>query len=36
MVPFHVAMGAGGFPATRIALGFDMGSLGMDGYLFGG
>jgi hypothetical protein len=28
-------MGAGGFPARRLALGFDLGSLGMDGYVFG-
>lgn len=33
--PFFVAMGAGGFPARRIALGFDLGSLGMDAYVFG-
>jgi 4,5-DOPA dioxygenase extradiol len=33
--PFFVAMGAGGFPARRLELGFDLGSLGMDGYLFG-
>jgi 4,5-DOPA dioxygenase extradiol len=33
--PFFVAMGAGGFPARRLALGFDLGSLGMDGYVFG-
>lgn len=30
-----VAMGAGGFPARRLDLGFDFGSLGMDGYVFG-
>ena len=35
LVPFFVAMGAGGFPARRIELGFDLGSLGMDGYVFG-
>jgi 4,5-DOPA dioxygenase extradiol len=35
LVPFFVAMGAGGFPAKRLALGFDLGSLGMDGYVFG-
>ena len=35
LMPFFVAMGAGGFPARRIALGFDMGSLGMDCYAFG-
>jgi 4,5-DOPA dioxygenase extradiol len=33
--PFFVAMGAGGFPARRLELGFDLGSLGMDGYVFG-
>ena len=33
--PFFVALGAGGFPARHLALGFDLGSLGMDGYLFG-
>ena len=33
--PFFVAMGAGGFPARRLGLGFDLGSLGMDGYVFG-
>jgi 4,5-DOPA dioxygenase extradiol len=33
--PFFVALGAGGFPARRIDLGIDMGSLGMDAYLFG-
>jgi 4,5-DOPA dioxygenase extradiol len=33
--PFFVAMGAGGLPARRLELGFDLGSLGMDGYLFG-
>jgi 4,5-DOPA dioxygenase extradiol len=33
--PFFVALGAGGAPARRIALGFDMGSLGMDAYVFG-
>jgi 4,5-DOPA dioxygenase extradiol len=35
LVPFHVALGAGGFPGRRIDLGFDLGSLGMDAYLFG-
>lgn len=35
LVPFFVALGAGGTPARRLALGFDMGSLGMDGYAFG-
>ena len=34
LVPLFVAMGAGG-AARRIELGFDLGSLGMDGYLFG-
>jgi len=33
--PFFVALGAGGFPARRVDLGFDMGSLGMDCFLFG-
>ena len=33
--PFFVALGAGGFPARRLDLGFDMGTLGMDGYVFG-
>jgi 4,5-DOPA dioxygenase extradiol len=33
--PFFVALGAGGAPAERLELGFDMGSLGMDAYLFG-
>jgi hypothetical protein len=28
-------MGAGGFPARRLELGFDLGSLGMDAYVFG-
>ncbi len=35
LVPFFVALGAGGLPARRIALGIDKGSLGMDGYVFG-
>lgn len=35
VVPFFVALGAGGFPARRMALGIDMGSLGMDCYAFG-
>lgn len=35
LVPFFVALGAGGLPARRIDLGFDMGSLGMDCYAFG-
>jgi 4,5-DOPA dioxygenase extradiol len=34
--PFFVALGAGGFPARRLALGFDLGTLGMDGYVWGG
>ncbi len=34
-MPFFVALGAGGFPARRIELGFDLGSLGMDAYAFG-
>ena len=33
--PFFVALGAGGLPAHRLDLGFDMGSIGMDGYIFG-
>jgi len=33
--PFFAAMGAGGFPARRLELGFDLGSLGMDAYVFG-
>ena len=33
--PFFVALGAGGPAARRIELGFDMGTLGMDGYVFG-
>lgn len=35
LVPFFVALGAGGLPARRLALGIDMGCLGMDGYAFG-
>jgi 4,5-DOPA dioxygenase extradiol len=35
LVPFFVALGAGGIPARRMNLGFDMGSLGMDCYAFG-
>jgi hypothetical protein len=34
-MPFFVALGAGGFPARRMDFGFDLGSLGMDGYAFG-
>ena len=34
-MPFFVALGAGGLPGRRIDLGFDLGSLGMDGYAFG-
>lgn len=34
--PFFVGLGAGGLPAQRLALGFDLGSLGMDGYVFNG
>jgi hypothetical protein len=30
-----LGLGAGGFPARRLELGFDLGSLGMDGYVFG-
>lgn len=33
--PFFVALGAGGLPARRIDLGFDLGTLGLDGYVFG-
>jgi 4,5-DOPA dioxygenase extradiol len=33
--PIFVGLGAGGFPAKRLELGITMGSLGMDGYLFG-
>lgn len=35
LMPFFVALGAGGIPARRIDLGFDMGSLSMDCYAFG-
>jgi 4,5-DOPA dioxygenase extradiol len=34
--PFFVGLGAGGLPARRLELGFDLGSLGMDGYVFDG
>lgn len=34
--PFFVGLGAGGLPARRLELGFDLGSLGMDGYVFNG
>ncbi|MGZ5064973.1 MAG: 4,5-DOPA-extradiol-dioxygenase [Usitatibacter sp.] len=33
--PFFVALGAGGLPARRLELGFVLGSLGMDSYVFG-
>jgi len=33
--PFFVAMGAGGTPVRRLELGIEMGSLGMDSYVFG-
>ena len=33
--PFFVALGAGGAPARRLELGMEMGTLGMDGYMFG-
>jgi 4,5-DOPA dioxygenase extradiol len=33
--PFFVALGAGGWPARRLELGFDLGTLGLDGYVFG-
>lgn len=35
LMPFYAALGAGGAPATRIKLGYTLGSLGMDAYLFG-
>lgn len=34
-MPFFVALGAGGTPARRLALGFDLGSLSMDAWVFG-
>ena len=33
--PFFVALGTGGLPARRLELGFTLGSLGMDSYVFG-
>ena len=33
--PFFVALGAAGWPARRIDIGFDLGTLGLDGYVFG-
>jgi 4,5-DOPA dioxygenase extradiol len=33
--PFFVALGAGGLPARRLELGFVLGSLGMDSFVFG-
>lgn len=33
--PFFVALGAGGWPARRVDLGFDLGTLGLDAYVFG-
>ena len=33
--PFFVALGAGGLPARRLSLGFDLGTLGLDSYVFG-
>jgi 4,5-DOPA dioxygenase extradiol len=33
--PFFVALGAGGWPARRVSLGFDLGTLGLDSYVFG-
>ncbi len=33
-MPFFAALGAGGPNAERLELGFDLGSLGMDGYVF--
>ena len=35
MEPFFVALGAGGSPVRRLELGIEMGSLGMDSYVFG-
>jgi 4,5-DOPA dioxygenase extradiol len=32
--PFFVALGAGGPNAERLDLGFDLGTLSMDGYVF--
>lgn len=32
--PFFVALGAGGPHAERLELGFDLGTLGLDGYVF--
>jgi 4,5-DOPA dioxygenase extradiol len=32
--PFFVALGAGGRNAERLDLGFDLGTLGLDGYVF--
>ncbi|QJR13814.1 4,5-DOPA dioxygenase extradiol [Usitatibacter palustris] len=34
-VPLFAALGAGGLPASRIDLAYDLGSLGMDCYRFG-
>ena len=34
--PFFVGLGAGGWPARRVDLGFDLGTLGLDAYVFGG
>jgi 4,5-DOPA dioxygenase extradiol len=33
--PLFVALGAGGWPGRRLELGFDLGTLGLDGYVFG-
>jgi 4,5-DOPA dioxygenase extradiol len=33
--PFFVALGCGGLAARRLELGMTMGSLGMDGFVFG-
>jgi 4,5-DOPA dioxygenase extradiol len=33
--PFFVALGAAGWPARRVNLGFDLGTLGLDAYVFG-
>ena len=35
MEPFFVAMGAGGALVRRLALGIELGTLGMDSYVFG-
>ena len=35
MEPFFTALGAGGEPVKRLELGFELGTLGMDSYVFG-